>query len=172
MKRVTLLSCVMLLATSVQAGSWETVTAPRSMGTKWIASNNNSNGDTLQVFRKIAGGGYEAYAELTLGGGQKFGNLMPSYRIDEGRLEDTTILKIAGQNMGARWAYTEGNRAVWRIWQGTDTVIDNNPLLQPWIKGNRVTVLYVDSAGKSRTTEFSLRGSKDAITEAMVGPFQ
>lgn len=172
MLRVGLLSCALLWTISAQAASWETVTAPRTMGTKWIASNSNQNGDTLRVFRKIAGGGYEAYAELTLGGGQKFGDLLPSYRIDQGRLEDTTILKIAGQNMGARWAYTDGNRAVWRIWQGTDTVIDNNPLLQPWIKGNRVTVQYVDAAGKSRTTEFSLRGSKDAITEAMVGPLQ
>jgi hypothetical protein len=160
------------LAAPVHAGSWQTVDAPHSMGTKWIAAVDNENGDSLRVFRKIARAGYEAYAELTLGANQRFGDLMPSYRIDQGPIEDTTVLKIAGQNMGAKWAYTDGNRAVWRIWQGTDTAIEDNPMLRPWIKGNHVAVHYVDATGKSRSAEFSLKGSGQAISEAMTGPFQ
>lgn len=173
-----LLRCIvalmmLILAGAAQAaGGWQPVSAPRAMGAKWVATVTNAQGHTLRVFRKVARAGYEAFAEVSLGNGQKFGGFMPSYRIDQGKLEDTTIIKIAGDTMGLRWGYVEAERAGWRIWQGTDRVIDANSLLTPWLKGNRLTLRYIDANGKSQITEFSLTGSANAITQAITGPFQ
>lgn len=172
MLRWFFLMLILLATAQAKAASWQTVDAPRSMGTKWVASVTNADGHTLRVFRKIARAGYEAFAEVSLSKGEKFGDTMPSYRIDQGKMEDATIIKIAGDNMGLRWGYVEGDRSGWRIWQGTDTLIEDNPALAPWLKGSRITVMYTDSKGKSRKTEFSLSGSSNAISQALTGPFQ
>lgn len=168
-----LITLCMLAFTSVaQAQGWASVDAPRTLGAKWIASVTNAQGHTLRVFRKVSRAGYEAFAEVSLGNGQKFGNMMPSYRIDDGKLEDTTIIKIAGDNMGLQWGYVEPERAGWRIWHDADRVIGANTTLAPWLKGSRLVLRYTDAEGKSQTTAFSLTGSASAITQALTGPFQ
>lgn len=172
LRRIVPLAMLILAGAAQAAGGWQPVSAPRTMGAKWMATVTNSQGHTLRVFRKVARAGYEAFAEVSLGNGQKFGSFMPSYRIDQGRLEDTTIIKIAGDNMGMRWGYVEPERAGWRIWQGTDRVIDAGSALTPWLKGNRLTLRYIDAKGKSQVTEFPLSGSAHAITQALTGPFQ
>lgn len=163
---------VVVFSGLAQAGQWQSVDAPRTLGAKWMASVTNAQGHTLRVFRKVSRAGYEAFAEVSLANGQKFGNLMPGYRIDQGKLEDTTIIKIAGDNMGLRWGYLEPERVGWRIWQGADRVIDANTTLAPWLKGSRLVLRYTDATGKSHVTEFSLTGSAGAITQALTGPFQ
>lgn len=172
LRRIILLVMLVVAGAAQAAGGWQPVSAPRALGAKWMAAVTNAQGHTLRVFRKVGRAGYEAFAEVSLANGQQFGNFMPSYRIDQGKLEDTTIIKIAGDNMGLRWGYVEAERAGWRIWQGTDRVIDANTSLAPWLKGNRLTLRYIDAKGKSQVTEFSLTGSANAITQALTGPFQ
>lgn len=163
---------LLVVASAAQGGGWQSVDAPRGFGAKWMASVTNAQGHTLRVFRKVGRAGYEAFAEVSLANGQKFGNSMPSYRIDQGKLEDTTIIKIAGDNMGLRWGYVEPERAGWRIWQNTDRVIEADTALSPWMRGSRLTLRFMDADGKSQVTEFSLTGSANAITQAFTGPFQ
>lgn len=168
----TFLLFITLSSPAALAEQWAFSDKTSTPGSKWIATVNSSSGETLTVWRKIARAGYEAYAELELSGSAKFGDALPKYRIDDGKVEDATVIKRAGDNLGLRWAYIEGNHAVWRIWQSTGTEITPHDNLHPWIKGNQITIEYVDSKKQKKTAKFSLSGSEKAIKMAITGPIQ
>ncbi len=154
------------------AQSWETVRAPAGSGTKYVAQTKNADGHTLTIKRKIGRAGYEAFAHLTLGKGQKFGKEMPVFQIDSAPPEDTRFITIAGENLGQRWGYIAGNEAAWRIWTSPELELGANDTLVPWRMGNTVKISYVDDKGKAQKTEFSLTGSSAAIGDAVTGPFK
>ncbi len=155
----------------VFADRWDVKSAPPGIGTKWEATVTNDTGDTLRVWRKIGRSGYEAFAELTLGKG-KFGDTMPVYRIDSMPTEDTTVIKRAGDNLGRDWGKIEENKATWRVWTSTETIIRPNDALAPWIKGNQIYVSYIDDTGSKKKSTFSLSGSATAINTAIKSPFK
>lgn len=162
----------LLFAHSALAQSWQSVTAPPGSGTKYLARIKNADGHSLTIKRKIGRAGYEAFAELSLGKGLKFGKEMPVFQIDSGRPEDTRIITLAGENLGQRWGYVEGNTAGWRVWTSPVMELRNEDSLAPWRMGSAVTVSFVDSAGKAHKAEFSLSGSNAAISDAVTGPFK
>jgi len=169
---LTVLLFIILFSSAALAEQWTFSDKTSTPGSKWTATVTSSSGETLTVWRKIARAGYEAYAELELSGGAKFSDTLPKYRIDAGKVEDAMVIKRAGDNLGLRWAYIEGNHAVWRIWQSTDTEITPHDNLHPWIKGNQITIEYIDSKKQKKTAKFSLSGSGKAIKMAISGPIQ
>jgi len=172
MLRIFTFVFIALTSTTTYAEQWTFSDASSIPGSKWVATVTNSNGETLTIWRKIARAGYEAYAELKLSGSNKFGKSLPKYKIDNGKMEDATYIKRAGDNLGHRWAFIEGNRAVWRIWQSTDTTITPQDDLHPWITGNKISIGYVSSKEQKNTASFSLTGSGKAIKMAIAGPIQ
>lgn len=152
--------------------TWETANAPAGSGTKYLAQITNADGHTLTVKRKIGRAGYEAFALLTLGKGQKFGKEMPVFQIDEARPEDTRFITVAGENLGQRWGYVEGNEAGWRIWTSPIMELGAEDSLAAWRFGNSVKVSYIDDKGKEHKAEFTLTGSNAAISDAVTGPFK
>lgn len=154
------------------AQSWQSVRAPAGAGTKYIATTKNSDGHTLSISRKIGRSGYEAFAVLKLGNGGKFGPEMPSFQIDNGKIEDARVITLAGENLGQTWGYLKDNEAGWRIWTSPVMELRRGDDLSPWRGGNDVIIRFVDDKGKSHKTTFSLSGSNTAITDAITGPFK
>ncbi len=172
MLRIAALIFIILISSSAFAEQWTFSDKTSTPGSKWIATVSNTNGETLNVWRKIARAGYEAYAEFNLSGNAKFSDKLPKYQIDNGKLEDANVIKRAGDNLGRRWAFIESGQAVWRIWQSTDTQLTSQDALNPWITGNQITIKYIDSKQQKKTAKFSLAGSGTAINMAIAGPIQ
>ena len=170
--KLLILLCILVFSATPAAAQWQSVEAPRGLGTKWLAKANNADGHELIIWRKIGRSGYEAYVQLTLGKGEKFHDEMPTFQIDNGKIEDTLVIKLAGENLGQRWGFIEGNKATWRIWTATTPVIATNDDLAPWIKGNRVKISYLNDKNQAKKAMFSLKGSGKAIKTAITGPFQ
>lgn len=172
-KSLIILSLSMFFSTATLAEQrWEIKDAPSGLGAKWVAEVKNPSGDTLKVYRKIGRSGFEAFAELTLSSGQKFSDQMPLYQIDNGKVEDTMVIKRAGETLNRQWANIQSNQANWRIWTSTNTKIDGDSELMPWIRGNNVLIKYKNSQNKEKTSTFSLKGSGKAIKAAVSGEFQ
>ncbi len=157
---------------AVAKDTWIVKEAPPGLGAKWIAEVKNTSGDTLRVYRKIGRSGYEAFAELTLAEGKQFSNQMPLYQIDNGKLEDSAVIKRAGDVLNRNWATLKSNQASWRIWTSTDKTISPSSELTPWLKGNNLIIKYTTSSKQKEKTAFSLKGSSKSIKMAISGAFQ
>jgi len=170
---LVVLSLVILFSNhAIAKDVWELKEAPSGIGAKWIAEIKNAEGDTLKVYRKIGRSGYEAFAELTLASGKKFNDQMPFYQIDNGKIEDTTVIKRAGDVLNRKWASLKSNQANWRIWTSTDKTIQPTSELAPWMKGNNLIIKYTDQKNQTKKTTFSLSGSSKSIKTAISGAFQ
>lgn len=163
----------LLMSTTAAAEErWTLKEAPSGLGAKWVAEVKNPKGDTLKVYRKIGRSGYEAFAEITLASGKKFSEQMPLYQIDNGKLEDTAVIKRAGDVLNRQWADIKSNQANWRIWTSTHTAIEANSDLTPWIRGNNLLIKYKNAQNQEQKSTFTLRGSGKAIKTAISGEFQ
>ncbi len=157
---------------AVAKDAWTLKEAPSGLGAKWIAEVKNASGDTLRVYRKIGRSGYEAFAELTLAAGKQFDDQMPLYQIDNGKLEDSAVIKRAGDVLNRKWASLKSNQANWRIWASTDKTISPSSELTPWLKGNKLIVQYTTPDKQKENAVFSLKGSSKSIKMAIGGAFQ
>ncbi len=169
-KLITFIGLFLVLVSSAHAESWQVVRAAPNTGTKWVATVKNSAGDRLSIWRKINGFNYEAYAKLELAK-HEFDDTMPLYRIDNGPVEDTLVIKLAGQNLDLEWGHVSGRVAQWRVWSSTEPELRKDDSLRPWLTGRKITITYTDASGKRRKTSFSLKGSAKAIKKAITGPF-
>lgn len=152
--------------------AWRVIPAPKGGGTKWLGEVKTHAGHTLILRRKIARAGYEVFAELHLPKGEKFADRMPKVQIDTQSVEDTAVIKLAGDNLNLRWGFIENNVATWRVWQSPRTELTADDALAPWREGTRLRIRYATQDNRSRSADFTLSGSSHAIEEVVAGPFQ
>lgn len=174
MKSSTLALSLFLFGSQLFAAEdqWRVVPAPKGSGTKWFAEIKTQAGHKLILKRKIARAGYEVFAELHLPKGQQFAGSMPKVQIDKDRVEDTSVIKLAGDNLGLRWGFIEDNVAVWRIWQAPRMELTAGDALEAWREGTRLQIQYATKTSRSHRADFSLNGSDQAITQVVSGPFK
>lgn len=165
LKRILVIAALIWSPLSWSQG-WEIVAAPDdSYRSRWIAEVKNADGDTLRLYRRIQRINFQAFAEVNLAGGKKFGKTLPNLSIDG---NDPRPIERPEENTST----LKPDQVTWRVWASTTPELLPQDALTPWINGREITFSFSDDKGKDRAVSFTLSGSGDAIRRIVSGTYK
>lgn len=164
-KRFLLFVCL-LWSPMVLSQGWDVVAAPdESYRSRWVAEVKNAEGHTLRIYRRIQHINFQAFAEITLAGGKRFGSVLPLLSIDGS--EPRPI-----ERPEEKTATIKSNQVSWRVWASTTAELLPTDALTPWIHGSEIAFSFPDDNGRQQTVRFALSGSGDAIRRIVSGTYK
>lgn len=155
-----------LIATPAFAADWTVGPAPSDDPAMKAATVMNADGHALYLWSRAGDHRYQLFAELHLGRGEKFGERMPTYRIDGGEAVDTDVIRQQGDALGALWGNVGSDTAFWQAWTSIQESILPTDDVARWFSGKEIEFSYQAPDGSSRTTRFSLAGVAVAVQGA------
>ena len=161
-----LLLMPMSMSTVAVASDWTVGAVPGDGSDVTAAGTVSDEGHRLYLWSRHGSGRHQVIAELHLAEGTAFAGLMPVYRIDDGPLYDTDLIRRAGDARGSLWGHVAEQVAFWLVWASTEDVVRPGDPLDAWLNGRRLQVSYRAADGTERTIDFSLEGSADPILAA------
>jgi len=148
------------------ADEWSVGEAPGGDEPGKAATTTNADGETLYIWAKHLEDRSLIFAELHLSEGDEFAGRMPSYRIDDGPLIDTEMVRREGEKQGSLWGFVAGRASFWLLWSSNSPTVDATDHLAKWMEGKALRVTYQDSDGSQRIATFDLDGARSAIETA------
>jgi len=148
------------------ADGWTVGPAPGGETDGKAAVTTNPDGQMLFVWAKHLEDRSLIFAELHLGEGDEFAGRMPSYRIDNGELVDTELVRREGEKQGSLWGFVAGRACFWLIWSSNQATVDSGDHLAKWMVGKNLHVTYLDADGSQKTADFDLGGAEGPIEQA------
>ncbi len=164
--RAPFLLLLMLNSNIASAADWSVGAAPSDDPQMSAATAMNADGHALFLWSKHVGDRYQVFAELHLGGEQRFGEIMPTYRIDGSEVVDTDAIRQEGEALGAVWGHLGSKAAFWLVWTSIQDAVLPSDMLHAWFTGSDLSITYATHDGASRVTTFSLDGAGPAILTA------
>jgi hypothetical protein len=155
-----------LLALPAAAAEWAVRPAPAEDGGLPAAAITNADGHTLYLWPRNGPNIYQIFAEIHLGGASGFADAMPRYRIDDGDVVDTDLVRQAGEKESALWGHVGDKVAFWRAWSSDEAVIRTTDPFHAWLTGKTLHVTYKAADGATNTTSFPLDGLNEAVAAA------
>ncbi len=161
-----LLSVCLLWSPFAWSQGWDVVAAPdESYRSRWVAEVKSVDGHTLRIYRRIQHINFQAFAEITLAGGKRFGSALPLLSIDGS--EPRPI-----ERPEEKTATIKSNKVSWRVWASTTAELLPTDALTPWINGSEIGFSFADDKGRQQTARFTLSGSGDAIRRIVSGTYK
>lgn len=148
---------LLLIHGSAWAGSWYVGSAPPSSGARSAAVVVNDEGNKLHVLAKPGPGGIQVIAGFELGNGDRFGRVLPSYKIDN--LPVVYMSSRSGK-------FVNDHLVLCRVYTSFNRVVGPRDPLYFWIRGLRISFKYVNQSGVEKVTYFSLKNSARSILAA------
>lgn len=148
------------------ADDWAVGPAPGGETDAKAALTTNADGQTLFIWAKHLEDRSLIFAELHLGEGDEFAGRMPSYRIDDGELVDTELVRREGEKQGSLWGFVAGRACFWLIWSSNQATVDASDHLAKWMVGKSLHITYLDADGSQKTADFELGGAEGPIEQA------
>jgi len=152
-----------LIASPAFAADWSVGPAPSDDPTMKAATVMNEDGHALYLWSRAGDHRYQLFAELHLGRGERFGEKMPTYRIDGGEPVDTDVVRQQGDALGALWGNVGTDTAFWQAWTSIQQSILPTDDVARWFSGKQIEFTYQAPDGSHRTTRFSLAGAAGAV---------
>jgi hypothetical protein len=157
---------LMLLAVPGQAAEWTVGPAPSDDPSMSAALVQNEDGHALFLWSRQVDGRIQVFAELHLGRGERFGQSMPSYRIDGGETVDTDTIRQQGEELGALWGHVGPEVAFWMVWTSIHSAVLPSDDFADWFSGREIEFSYIAADGSERKTRFPLTGAAAAVRAA------
>lgn len=169
MARIAAALLVLLLAFPAAADeAWRVGPAPSDHPDLKAARVTNEDGHTMYVWLLTRDDSHERqlFGELHLAPGTAFAGTMPVYRIDNAKPVDTAEIRDAGNARDALWGHVGERVAFWLIAPVPAVAAAHRAALEPWLKGQQLTISFRTADGTEQTTRFTLAGSAAAIRDA------
>jgi hypothetical protein len=143
--------------------------APGVSTDKLVITLTNTAGDTLALWGRHSDktGQYHVIAEFRLAGGQKFGLVMPTYRIDGSEELETQWMQDSGDRYGEKWGDVEAARIWWMVWGAPEKVIEKRMTAHSWFTGNTIVINYKSADGSVKAASFPLTAARTALESTM-----
>lgn len=145
---------------------WRVGPAPSDHADLKAASVRSAEGHVLYLWSLIGERADQVFCEIHLVDGEKFGDAMPVYRIDDRAEVDTADIRDAGDAQSALWAHLGSDVAFWLVTIVPSGATESDAALEPWLDGRELVVRYRNADGADQTARFTLAGSADAIRGA------
>jgi hypothetical protein len=158
------LSC--LLLRPAFADEWSVGNAPGGDASAKAATTTNTDGEALYIWAKHLEDRSLIFAELHLSEGDEFAGRMPIYRIDDGPIIDTEMVRREGEKQGSLWGFVAGRASFWLLWSSNQPTVDPSDHLAKWMEGKALRITYQDSDGSQKIAAFDLEGAGKAIETA------
>jgi hypothetical protein len=163
MRRLLLTLLLFVFATPALAADWTVGPAPSDDPAMQAATVVNEDGHALYLWSRAGDHRYQLFAELHLGRGEKFGEKMPTYRIDGGDPVDTDVVRQQGDALGSLWGHVGGDTAFWQAWTSIQQSILPSDSFARWLGGREIEFTYQAPDGTGKTTRFPLSGLAAAV---------
>jgi hypothetical protein len=145
---------------------WRVGPAPSDHEDLRAASVRSADGHVLYLWSLVGDEADQVFCEIHLPDGQRFGDGMPVYRIDDAAEVDTADIRDAGDARKALWAHVGRDVAFWLVTRIPTDSPWADKALEPWLTGRQIVVRYIDADGSPQATRFTLAGSSEAIQSA------
>lgn len=166
MLKRTIVAVCMLWSPLAWSQGWDVVAAPDdTYRSRWLAEVKNADGHVLRIWRRIQRINFQAFAEITLASGKRFGSTLPYVSFDG---SDPRPIERAEENT----ATLKPNQVSWRVWASTTAELLPEDALTPWTTGREISFSFADDKGRDQSVTFALSGSSDAICRIVSGTYK
>ncbi len=146
-------------AAAVAEEGWRVGPAPSDHADLKAASVRSAEGHVLYLWSLTGERTDQLFCEIHLADGEKFGDAMPVYRIDDRAEVDTAEIRDAGDAQSALWAHVGTDVAFWLVATVPAGGAASDAALEPWLDGRELVVRYRNAVGADQTARFTLAGS-------------
>lgn len=157
---------ILLMALPVAAQQSKKDAAPGQESDKLAITITNADGHSLAFWGRKEGGQFIILTDFRLGGGQQFGDEMPSYQIDDHDMLETEWLREHEARYGEKWGDIGENTVWWLEWSDTENSVGPGMVLYSLITAREIAISYRIADGSSHTTRFSLMDTRSALVKA------